>query len=64
MPGVVQRGDNRIDFLGGAGESQYGVAACVTALGGAEFAENENAAKYRRILRATVSNSAIGTDVR
>ena len=41
MPGVVQRADDRIDFLGGAGESQYGVAACVTALGGAEFAENE-----------------------
>jgi hypothetical protein len=41
MLGVVQRGDNRIDFLGGAGESQYRIAACVTALGGAEFAENK-----------------------
>ncbi len=41
MPGVVQRGDNHIDFLGGAGESQYGVASRVTALGGAEFVENE-----------------------
>ena len=40
MPGVVHCADDRIDFLGG-GESQYGVAACVTALGCAEFAENE-----------------------
>ena len=41
MPGVVQCADDRIDFLGGGGESQYGIAACVTAFSGAEFAENE-----------------------
>ena len=41
MPSVVQCADDRIEFLGGVGESQYGVTARVTALGGAEFVENE-----------------------